>query len=78
MLLLSGCPPQSNSSHATTAASSSHATSARPAVAEKPAARQPPRLRDDFGLPLVIKIDTPPVPSEIAKPSPPIQEPKAP
>jgi hypothetical protein len=83
--LPSGCSPQSQPPGPTAAASSlsSPAQSARPAAAEKPPAkpakksprRQPPRLRDDLNLPLVIKIEAPPVPPEIQKPSPPIQEP---
>ncbi len=79
MPLLSACVPQREPSHPTTAVSSSHAPSPRLAAAEKPAAKakapQPPRLRDDFNLPLVIKMEVPETPPEIRKPSPPIQEP---
>jgi hypothetical protein len=86
MLLANGCSPPSASSQSTTVSSSpSLAPNPRPAAAEKPAkpagkaaARQPAPLRDEFGLPLVIQLNPPPVPPEIQKPSPPIQEPKAP
>jgi hypothetical protein len=83
-LLLSGCLPQSKPSGPPTAISSSHAKGPRPGASEKPVAtparkvlsQQPPRLRDDFNLPLVIEMEAPEAPPEIAKRSPPIHEPK--
>jgi hypothetical protein len=82
MPLLIGCKPPSEP-QGPTAVSSSHAKSLRPVAAEKPAAqaaakavvKQPPRLRDDFNLPLVIKMEVPAAPPELQKPSPPIQKP---
>ena len=85
MLLLGGCSPAAKPSHPTTASPPAPVPGPSPAVAEKPATKpgkaaagQPPRLRDDFSLPLVIQLNSPPVPPGIQKPSPPIQEPKAP
>jgi hypothetical protein len=81
MPLLSSCTPRSEP-RGPTAVSSSHVKSLRPVAAEKPvtlpagkAVTKQPHLRDDFNLPLVIKMEVPEAPPEIQKPSPPIQEP---
>jgi hypothetical protein len=83
VVLFGGCAPAAEPAHPATTAPSSSAEKHFPAWRNRPfkppremAAKDPspPRLRDDFDLPLVIRIDAPEVPPEIEKKSPPIQE----